>query len=283
MDIGKVLVVGAGVMGSGIAQAFAQAGYEVILIDRDDELTREGLKKIKKGLENAVRKGVLKDEEKEKAIERITPTTDWNRASEADFVVEAVFEDTEVKKEVFKKLDELCRPEVIFTTNTSSLPITPIAAATKRPVRVMGMHFFNPVPAMKLVELIKGLLTDDETRRVVRELTEKLGKTPVEVNDSPGFAMTRILCTMLNEAIFCLYEGVGSPEAIDQVMKLGGGHPMGPLELADLIGLDILLHIMDTLYREFCDPKYRACPLLRKMVAAGYLGKKTKRGFYEYK
>jgi len=282
MDIKKVLVVGAGVMGSGIAQVFAQSNYEVILIDRNDELTRKGLESIRGGLLKAVKKGIISEEDKEKAISRITATTDWEKAKEADFVVEAVFEDPDVKKETFRKLDGLCRPDVILTSNTSSLPITPMAAATKRPNKVMGMHFFNPAPAMKLVELIRGYLTDDETVRVVRDLTLKIGKTPVLVNDSPGFAMTRIFCTMLNEAVFCLYEGVGTPEAIDEVMKLGAGHPMGPLEVADLLGLDILLHIMDTLYEEFHDPKYRACPLLRKMVAAGELGKKTGKGFYSY-
>lgn len=282
MEVKKVLVVGAGVMGSGIAQVFARSGYEVLLMDRSLDLLEKGMRIIEKSLERALKKGKVDESEAESTLGRITATDDWALAGQADFVVEAVFEDTDVKKEVFQKLDDACRPEVILTTNTSSLPITPIAAATRRPEKVMGMHFFNPAPAMKLVELIRGQVTSDETSRAVRELTEKLSKTPVEVNDWPGFAMSRIFCVMINEAIFCLYEGVGTPEAIDEVMKLGAGHPMGPLQVADLLGLDIVLHIVDILYKELGDPKYRACPLLRKMVAAGQLGKKTGQGFYSY-
>jgi 3-hydroxybutyryl-CoA dehydrogenase len=282
MEIRKVLVVGAGVMGSGIALVFAESGYDVILLDRTQELVEKGLAEIERGLGNAVKKGKLDEARKKAALDRISTATDWAAAAEADFVVEAVFEDTEVKKEVFNTLDRTCADDVILATNTSSLPITPIAAETSRPEKVIGMHFFNPAPAMKLVEIIRGHLTSDETNRVVVELTEKLGKTPVEVNDLAGFAMSRIFCVMINEAIFCLYEGVGTPQAIDEVMKLGAGHPMGPLQVADLLGLDIVLHIMDVLYDEFKDPKYRACPLLRKMVAAGELGRKTGRGFYEY-
>ncbi len=282
MDIERVMVVGGGVMGSGIAQVFAQAGYEVVMMDRTRGLAEKGLANIERGLGKAVEKGVLDEEDKRAALGRITITAEWDAASQVDFVVEAVFEDTGVKKEVFRELDRVCGDQVILASNTSSLPITPMAAATSRPDKVIGMHFFNPVPAMKLVEVIRGYLTSDETNRIVVELAEKLGKTPVEVNDAPGFAMSRVFCVMINEAIFCLHEGVGTPEAIDAVMRLGAGHPMGPLQVADLLGLDIVLHIMDCLYDEFKDSKYRACPLLRKMVAAGQLGRKTGRGFYEY-
>jgi 3-hydroxybutyryl-CoA dehydrogenase len=283
MKINKVLVVGAGVMGSGIAQVFAGCGYSVLLVEVSEEAARKGLEAVDRSLERAVEKGKIEAGQKGEILGRITASANWAKAGEADFVVEAAFEDIEVKKEIFRKLDEICMPEVILTTNTSSLPVTPIAAATGRPDRVMGMHFFNPAPVMKLVELIPGRLTSDETRRAVVELVKKLGKTPVEVSDWPGFAMSRIYCVMINEAIFCLYEGVGSPEAIDEVMRLGAGHPMGPLQVADLIGLDIVLHVMDVLYEGFGDPKYRACPLLRKMVSAGQLGKKTGQGFYSYR
>jgi 3-hydroxybutyryl-CoA dehydrogenase len=282
MDINRVLVVGSGVMGSGIAQVFAQAGYEVVMMDRTLELAEKGLANIERGLGKAIEKRALDEEGKKAALARIAITTEWEAASGVDFAVEAVYEDMGVKKEVFRELDRVCGEEVILASNTSSLPITPMAAATSRPDKVIGMHFFNPVPAMKLVEVIRGYLTNDETNRVVVELAERLGKTPVEVNDAPGFAMSRVFCVMINEAIFCLHEGVGTPEAIDAVMKLGAGHPMGPLQVADLLGLDIVLHIMDVLYDEFKDPKYRACPLLRKMVAAGQLGRKTSQGFYDY-
>ena len=282
MEMKKVMVVGAGVMGSGIAQVFAQSGYDTVLMDRTSELAAKGLRAVERGLDKAVAKGRMDEEQKQAALGRIAAASDWGPAGEADFVVEAVFEDTAVKREVFQILDEKCRPGVILATNTSSLPITPIAAATARPDRVIGMHFFNPAPAMKLVEVIRGYLTSDETNGIVVELARKLGKTPVEVNDAPGFAMSRVFIVMINEAIFCLHEGVGTPEAIDAVMKLGAGHPMGPLEVADLLGLDIVLHIMDVLHEEFKDSKYRACPLLRKMVAAGELGRKTGRGFYRY-
>lgn len=283
MEINKVLIVGAGVMGSGIAQVFATPGYSVLLMEVSEEAALKGLDAVGKSLERAVEKGKIDAGQKGEILGRITSSADWEKGGEADFVVEAVFEDAEIKKDIFRKLDEVCRPGVIITTNTSSLPVTPIAAATGRPDKVMGMHFFNPAPAMKLVELIRGQLTSDETSRTVFELTKKLGKTPVEVNDWPGFAMSRIFIVMINEAIFCLYEGVGSPEAIDEVMKLGAGHPMGPLQVADLLGLDIVLHIIDVLYKEFGDSKYRACPLLRKMVSAGQLGKKTGQGFYSYR
>lgn len=283
MEINKVLVVGAGVMGSGIAQVFAGSGYSVLLMDVSEEAAQKGLDAIGKSLARAVDRGRIDASQKGEILGRITASADWEQAGEADFVVEAVFEDVDIKKDIFRKLDEICGPDVILTTNTSSLPVTPIAAATGRPDKVMGMHFFNPAAAMKLVELIPGQLTSDETSRTVVELAKELGKTPVEVNDWPGFAMSRIYCVMINEAIFCLYEGVGSPEAIDEVMRLGAGHPMGPLQVADLIGLDIVLHVMDVLYNGFGDPKYRACPLLRKMVSAGQLGKKTGQGFYSYR
>lgn len=282
MELNKVLVVGAGVMGSGIAQAFAQCGYEVFMLDRSPDLVAKGLASVEKGLDKSIEKGAIGEEDKHAALAGITATTDWESAGEADFVVEAVFEDMEVKKEVFRELDGICRPEIILASNTSSLPITPMAAVTSRSGKFIGMHFFNPVPAMKLVEVIRGYLTSDETNHAVVELARKLGKTPVEVNDAPGFAMSRIFIVMINEAVFCLHEGVATPQAIDEVMKLGAGHPMGPLEVADLLGLDIVLHIMDVLYDEFHDSKYRACPLLRKMVAAGELGRKSGRGFYGY-
>jgi len=282
MEIKKVLVVGSGVMGSGIVQAFAGSGYEVYMIDRSPDLVARGLAYVERGLDKAIAKGAISAEDKQAVLARITATTAWDCAREADIVVEAVFEDMEVKKEIFQKLDGICRPEVILASNTSSLPITPMAASTSRPDRFIGMHFFNPVPAMKLVEVIRGYLTSDETNHTVVELARKLGKTPVEVNDAPGFAMSRIFIVMINEAVYCLYEGVGTPQAIDEVMKLGAGHPMGPLQVADLLGLDIVLHIMDVLHAEFKDSKYRACPLLRKMVAAGELGRKTGRGFYSY-
>ncbi|MFW6113993.1 MAG: 3-hydroxyacyl-CoA dehydrogenase family protein [Actinomycetota bacterium] len=282
MDIEKVLVEGAGVMGSGIAQVFAQSGYHVLLMDRDLEMAEKGLRRVKKSMQRAFEKGKIPEERIGAVMDKIDIRSDWEAAAEADFIVEAVFEDTEVKKEVFKTLDEYARPEVILASNTSSLPITPIAAVTSRPDKVIGMHFFNPAPVMELVEVIRGYLTSDETNSLVVELAKKLDKTPVEVNDWPGFAMSRVFMVMINEGIFCLYEGVGTPRAIDDVMKLGAGHPMGPLEVADLLGLDIVLHIMDVLYHEFGDTKYRACPLLRKMVAAGQLGRKTGQGFYTY-
>ncbi|MEW6203568.1 MAG: 3-hydroxybutyryl-CoA dehydrogenase [bacterium] len=283
MKIEKVFVIGAGTMGAGVAQVFAQSDFDVTLVDTGDEIVRRALGMIEGSLTRAVQKGKIDNSRKEEIIKRIRGETDLGKAKEADFVVEAVFESLALKKEIFKQLDEECPPEVILCTNTSSLPITPIAAATKRPQKVIGMHFFNPAPVMKLVEIIRALTTDDETYKIVWDISLQLGKEPVGVNDSPGFASSRILMVMINEAVFALWEGVGDAKAIDDVMKLGMNHPMGPLELADLIGLDICLNVMNVMYEGFQDTKYRPCVLLKKMVAAGYLGRKTKKGFYEYK
>ena len=280
--INKIGVVGAGQMGAGIAQVSAMNEFSVILNDISETFLNRGMQSIEKSLSSLSKKGRVTEEEKNAALGRIETTVELNAFQSADYVVEAVIEDENLKLDVFRQLDEICQPGVILATNTSSIPITRIAAATKRPSEVIGMHFMNPVPLMKLVEVIRGLSTSDETFETTKQLAIKLKKTPVAANDSPGFISNRILLPMINEAIFALYEGVGTAEAIDSVMKLGMNHPMGPLELADLIGLDTCLSILEVLYEGFGDPKYRPCPLLRKYVDAGYLGRKTGRGFYTY-
>ena len=282
MTIQKVLVIGAGQMGGGIAQVCAQAGFDVKLNDIKEESYTKGIGVITKNLSRNVEKGRMTEDEKNAVLGRITMSLDLNDAADVDMVIEAAVENMAIKKTIFAQLDEIAPKHAILATNTSSLPITEIAAATKRPENVIGMHYMNPVPVMKLVEIIRGLATSDEVYEAVEEMTRKLAKTPVEVNDYPGFVANRVLMPMINEAIYTLYEGVASKEAIDDVMKLGMNHPMGPLQLADFIGLDTCLYIMETLHEGFGDSKYRPCPLLRKYVNAGWLGKKSGRGFYEY-
>jgi 3-hydroxybutyryl-CoA dehydrogenase len=282
MEIKKIMVLGAGQMGGGIAQVAAQAGYAVVLRDIKDEFIQRGLKMIEKNLQRNVEKGRLSAEEKVAVLGRISPTLSLEDGGDVDLVIEAVIEDVSLKREIFSALDAICPPQAILASNTSSVPITQIAAVTRRPEKVIGMHFMNPVPVMKLVEVIRGIATSDETYRVIEELSRKLDKVPVEVNDFPGFVSNRILLPMINEAVYCLMEGVGTAEGIDTVMRLGMNHPMGPLALADLIGLDTCLAIMEVLYDGFKDSKYRPCPLLRKYVTAGWLGRKTGRGFYVY-
>jgi 3-hydroxybutyryl-CoA dehydrogenase len=282
MALRRIMVIGAGQMGAGIAQVASQAGCRVWLRDVSQELVDKGLGGIRKFLERGVEKGKITVGERDAILGRVTGTLGPEPAAECDMVIEAVIEDLGVKAKVFGELDKVCPPTTIFASNTSSLPITQMAAATSRPDRFIGMHFMNPVPLMKLVEIIRGLATSEATYQAVRELAVAMGKEPVTVNDSPGFVSNRILIPMLNEAVYCLQEGLATPEDIDTVMRLGMNHPMGPLALADLIGLDTVLFIADVLYREFQDSKYRACPLLRKMVRAGYLGKKTGKGFYSY-
>jgi 3-hydroxybutyryl-CoA dehydrogenase len=275
-------VVGSGTMGNGIAQVAARAGYNVMMHDVTAEFLKRGMKAIDRNLQRDVDKERLSTEDKQSVLGRIKITTDLEAFSEAAFVIEAVTENLNVKTEVFKTLDRVTSPETILASNTSSISITKLGAATKRPDKVVGMHFMNPVPVMKLVEVIRGLATSDETHKRVRELSEKLGKTALDCHDSPGFISNRVLMPMINEAIFTLYEGVATRESIDGIMKLGMNHPMGPLTLADFIGLDVCLAILNVLYDGFGDPKYRACPLLKQYVDAGWLGKKTGRGFYEY-
>ncbi|MFJ7752769.1 3-hydroxybutyryl-CoA dehydrogenase [Peribacillus muralis] len=282
MNIQKVMVIGAGQMGAGIAQVCAMGGYEVLLHDLRAEFVEKGLGTIAKNLSRQVEKGKMKVEDKDAALSRLTSSTDLQNAAGVDLVIEAAVENMEIKTKIFAELDQIAPQHAILATNTSSLPITEIAASTKRPANVIGMHFMNPVPVMKLVEVIRGLATADEVYQKVEKMALSLNKVPVEVNDFPGFVANRILMPMINEAIYTLYEGVATKEAIDDVMKLGMNHPMGPLTLADFIGLDTCLYIMETLHQGLGDDKYRPCPLLRKYVKAGWLGKKTGRGFYEY-
>jgi len=282
MEIKTFGVIGAGQMGNGIAQVAAMSGLDVVMNDIKDEFVQRGITTITKFFDRGIEKGKLTQEQKEAVLGCIKPSIDLKDMADVDFVIEAATEQEDLKFQIFRHLDEICRPEVILSSNTSSIPIGRIAAQTSRQEKVIGMHFMNPVPIMKLVEVIRGIATSEETFKITWDLSVKFGKTPAEANDFPGFIANRILMPMINEAVFSLYHNVGSREAIDTVMKLGMNHPMGPLELADLIGLDTCLAIMETLYDGFKDSKYRPCPLLRKYVEAGWLGRKTKRGFYEY-
>jgi 3-hydroxybutyryl-CoA dehydrogenase len=282
MQIQKVGVIGAGTMGNGIAHVFARAGYSVVLCDVEQRFLNRGLETIIRNLDREVAKSRLSAEDKESTLRRIDPVTDRAKLAECDFIVEAATEKIEIKTEIFRDLDRVARPDVILASNTSSISITKLAALTKRPDKVIGMHFFNPVPVMKLVEVIRGLATSPEAFAAVRDLAVKLDKTPVEVNDAPGFVSNRVLMPLLNEAMYAVMEGVATAEAVDEVFKLGMAHPMGPLTLADFIGLDVCLDIMRVLQDGLGDPKYRPCPLLIKMVDAGWLGKKSGRGFYRY-
>lgn len=282
MVIRKVGVIGAGTMGNGIAHVLARSGYDVVLCEVAQQYLDRGLVTIRKNLEREVAKNKISAEDSAAAVARIRGVVDRTALSECDFVIEAATEKFDIKSEIFRDIDRICLPEIVLASNTSSISITKIAALTRRPDKVIGMHFFNPVPMMKLVEVIRGLATSDDTYQLTKQLAEKLDKTPVEVNDAPGFVSNRVLMPLLNEAMYSVMEGVATPQAVDEVFKLGMAHPMGPLTLADFIGLDVCLDIMRVLHEGLGDPKYRPCPLLVKMVDAGWLGKKSGRGFYQY-
>lgn len=283
MKIKKIAIIGAGIMGSGIALVSARSGYKVVIVDIKKKFVEDSVKKIGKFLVRSVKKGKMTEEEKSKVLSRIKGVVGLKNVKNCDLVIEAITENAELKKKIFKELDNSCPKKVIFASNTSTISITELAAVTKRPDKFIGMHFMNPAPLMKLVEVVRGLETSNKTAKIIKESAKKMGKIPIEVNDSPGFVLNRVIIPMINEAASCLMEGVASKEAIDNVIKLGMNYPMGPLELADLIGLDICLNIMEELYRGFSDSKYRPCSLLKKMVDRGCLGKKTGKGFYNYK